>query len=397
MTKQKSGRRLIVQILCALLLLALLVTTLLLEISRSSESYSLESAQLTTLTVTDTLSGYIFRDEIAPLTTENGPIRYLAQDGAGVSAGQVLAEVFRDDTGTDKRERAAALMAEIETLQAALVEGSDWKTDYVSGYAELMRNLSNGNTDEALDAAQALGTALGTRDMQHSAEADAARARIVALQQQLDELVKHVDAPTPVSAGMDGIFYHYTDGYEALFGTAVAQSLTPEGLSTLLLSATADKKNSIGKLVGNGAWYLAVPTTAENAATYQTQQSYLLHLEGADAEMTLQNVTRSANGTQALLLFYAPTLPHGLSLSRKQTVCIEKAAITGLSIPACAVTAEGTVYIAENGVAKQKHLAPLYTDKGCLLVEPDLGEGFLRTGDAVIVSTRQLFEGKVLE
>ena len=56
-----------------------------------------------------------------------------------------------------------------------------------------------------------------------------------------------------------------------------------------------------------------------------------------------------------------------------------------------------TVYVLRDGVAWLCHVTPLLQEDGCLLLAPSTGENALREGDAVILSERQLFHGKVLE
>ena len=105
MTEEKRKVQALLRLLCLVLVLAVLILTLVKELSRVEASYSFETIALADYTHTDTLTGYVFRDEVAPASTNNGPVHYLVGEGETVRAGTVLAEVFRDDTGTDKRER----------------------------------------------------------------------------------------------------------------------------------------------------------------------------------------------------------------------------------------------------------------------------------------------------
>ena len=384
------------RILCLLLILALLAITLAKELARSSDAYSVEVATLATQTQTDTLTGYVFRDEVAPSSTNNGPIRYLIGEGETVRAGTVLAEVFRDDTGTDKRERAAALYAEIAVLEAALEKETDWKTDYLTDYPTLMQSLSAGAYASAAAQSNDLAAVLGGRVCDKTQAADALRARIDALQAEIDELVIHTNDPAPVPAAMDGVFYHTADGFEQTFGTEAAATLTPEGLATLL-STRAEPNKGVGKLVKNGKWFLAVPVSKELASTYTASTAYTLLFESGALSMTLEKITPSEDEAEALLLFAADTLPAFLSCSRAQRVAVVKQTLTGLSLPACALTEEGAVYVIRDGVARLCPVTLLQANEGCALILPEQGEGKLGEGDRVVVSARQLFDGKVLE
>ena len=396
LSTRRINVRTILRLVCLALILTVLTLTLVRELSRSSEDYSFEVAALADYTYTDRLTGYIFRDEVAPGSANNGPIFYEIDEGQAVNAGTRLALVYRDDTGTDKRERAAAIWTEIATLQATLDKQSDWKTAYLADYPALMRALGSGEYKTADTLAAELGTALGGRECAKENTAEVLNARINELQSQLDEMVEHVNDPLSVCAPMDGVFYHTADGYEQTFGLSAVEGLTPEGLAALL-SAPAERTGSIGKLADAGKWFLAVPTTRAIADTYRAGDDYTLHFESGSLIMTLERITPAENGEDALLLFSADALPSFLSSSRAQHVYVERKTVTGLSVPACALTAENAVYVIRDGAARLCPVTPVHTAHGCVLLLVEQQQGALREGECVIVSARQLFDGKVME
>lgn len=396
MVRKSHGKHLLWEILCILLLLSLLFLTILSEISRSSDTLSFERVDLVSYTLTDTLYGYVFRDEIAVGTANNGPVAYQLSDGKAAQKGQVLAQVYRDDTGTDKRERAAELYARIAEYEAALAAAESWRASFFNAYTALMRDLGSVGHPDVLSDAAALAEVLGGRDAEKTARADAMRAEIDALRAQLAALTVHTNDPSPVKAELDGIFYHKADGLEALFGTEAANTLSPAALFELLLVPPATA-NTVGKLVNAGAWYLVLPTSTDNAATYQIEQSYTLHFENGTLPMQLTRIATEDTSDTALLIFRAEQMPTWLSTARKQRVSVEKQTVSGLCIPACAVTDKDTVYIARNGEAQLCPVTPLLYRNGCLLVQRSEDPSALHEGDTVIVSTRQLFPGKVLK
>ena len=382
--------------MCLALVIALLSVTLVKEISRSRDTYSFEAVAHTTYTRTDRFTGYVLRDEIALTTVNNGPVHYLVDEGQAVRKNTLLAEVFRDDTGTDKRERAAALYAEITALQATLDASETWKNVYLGGYPELMRALSAGAYKNAAASAAQIATALSARESEKTQSAAALQERIALLQAQLDEMVEHTNDPAPLLATADGIFYHTADGYESTFGTKAAADLTPEGLAALLDAAPAPARE-VGKLVSCGTWYLAVPTDKAVADTYTVSQNYALQFAQGTLSMTLDRIALNTGGEQALLIFRADTLPAWLSPSRAQSVSVAREVLTGLSIPKSALVGENTVFVERDGEAQLCYVTPLQAKDGCVLVLAEKADGSLREGDRVIVSTRQLFEGKVLK
>lgn len=391
--QKTKGKRLAFEMLFALALFLLLIAILVTELSRASEAYFYEQAELTTYTQTDTLTGYIFREEVAPTTLNSGPIHYQAANGTAVQAGDVLASVHEDDENKDKRERAAAIYAQIAELEAALAATEDWKSTYVSSYTELMCELSAGRTGSALPALQDTATALGGREAEAQATADAIRARIAELQAELDALIADLPPAFTTTAAADGIFYHSADGYEALFGTNQVANLTPASLSALL-AAEPKLQGVIGKLVCSGTWYLAVPLEKALAQTYTINTPYPVRFDTGNTVMTLERIYTD-DTDNALLIFRGEESSTDLC-GRKQTVRVEKARVSGLAIPADALDADNTIFVLQDGVARLRRVTPVLCEQGCVLVLPDEENG-LAAGERVIVSAKQLFDGKVLQ
>ncbi len=385
-----KGKQLAFEILFALFLLFLLIAILVTELSRESESYFYERAELVSYTQSDALTGYVFREEIAADTLNNGPVDYLVENGTHVQTGDTLANVYRDDEGSDKRERAAALYAQIAELEAALGV-PDWKQSYLTNYTALMRELSAGNTKAALDRAQLTATALGGRDAQ--AQQQELLARIAVLEQELRALNAHTNVPIPTKALKDGTFYRTADGYEALFGIGQLADLTPAALD-LLLAAPPVLDNVIGKLVCEGPWYLAIPLTRTLAETYTQGAAYPVRFDNNRVTMTLERIYTD-DTDRALLVFGSTENCTWLSTARAQHVSVEKGRVTGLSIPADALSPDNTVFVAQDGVVHLRKVTPVLREQGCVLLSCTDGE--LAQGERVIVSTKQLFEGKVLE
>lgn len=389
--QQRAGKHLAIEILFALLLLLLLAALLITEISRAHDAHFYERADVVTYTYQDELFGYIFRDEIAPETLNNGPVDYCVPNGATVTAGEELAHVYRDDSATNKRDKAAALYAEIAELEAALAAKGDWKNAYLDSYTALMRELSAGNTVLATLAAKDTAGAIGGRDAEQK-EADIL-SRITALRAELDALTVHTSDYRVTYASVEGVFYHSADGYEATFGANQIEKLTPSSLSALL-AAEPKLGSVIGKLVCSEAWYLAVPLDSALAATYTAGQSYPLHFSEGSVTMTLERI-HTDDTDQALLIFAADTTPEWLSPARRQSVRVEKGSVSGLCIPEDALTEENTIFVLEDGVARLRQVTPLIKEQGCVLLSPQ--DPALAEGEYVIVSTKQLFDGKVLK
>ena len=384
------------QLLCILLLLSLLVTMLTTEILRNEKKVTKERAETASYTYTDTLSGYVFRNELALQSANNGPVEYLVADGTQVASGDTVAKIWVDDSGSGKRERAATIYSELASCEAALAEQErTWQADYLADYATLMQKMSAGKLQNATEDVAKLAEDLARRDAEQTECRMALTERIYALQTELQTLVANVDAPEALRTAHTGRFYRTSDGYEATFGTSAVDTLTPETLSVLLGAPQSDAK-TVGKVVSEEDWYLAVPLDRTLADTYTVEEHYLVHVEGERISMRLARISYSAEGEEALLILQATTAPSAPLTCRRQQIRIEKQTVSGIRIPVAAVMEENIVYIEVDGVARRRRIQPIAEEDGCLLIAPLAESDYLHEGDEVLLSVRQIYDGKAV-
>ena len=398
--RQQTGVGGVWQAVCVVLLLSLLVGIFVLEARRSAAGIGWETAEFEVMTRTDALEAYVFREEAAFHSSNNGPVEYLAAEGDTIQAGDAVARVYVDDTNTGKREKAAALYAEIDRLERSLEQDAiAWQLSYASAYGTMMSEGSGGNPQAGLNAARELASILEKRSTL-SGDAETVRVRIATLRAQAEELVRYaMDSAETLHAKDLGYFSVTTDGYEASFGTSSVSDLTPERL-THLLSEPNSTAGHVGKWIGAGSFYLAVPTSAEIASRYVTERSYRVELiRGGRVDARLVRIAPSADGSEALLILQVAKMPREMSFARRQPIVIEREQVMGLSIPECAVFAEGEesfVYVSEGGVAVRRRVELLCRDAGGCIVVSGGGEGYLCAGENVLISPRQFYEGKEL-
>ena len=394
------------QVLCILLLLALLVAMLALEYKRSDSLIGREGVKAADFTYTDHLAGYVFRSEVAVSDGgRNGVLHYLAQAGATVSAGDVVLEAYGISSEQDERERAAVLYAEIEWLEQALRADGDltdeqWLDAYQSAYLSMTYAASGGDWQTGMQEAEAFSEILRQVTVVINGGADAIEARIAELYAEVAALVKYAEVQK-LHAGIDGRFFREADGYEAYFSLSKCASLTPEGLEQLLGQSNSDAR-TVGKVVDSGRFYLAVPVTAEVAAGYAEGESYAVRMtRGGACTMLLERISYSAAGDSALLMLCADAMPEGMDHARRQTVEIERRTVSGISLPDTALCFEGDtafVYVIENGVAVRRSVEVLCREDGCCIVAERREDGWLRVGERVLLRAAEhgVFEGMVL-
>ena len=390
----------VIRAMCILLLLALLIGILITEAARSAGTYSYEAAKVATYTVTDSFSAYVFRDETAFRSSNNGPVEYLVEDGAAVGAGESLANVYGGSAGEFvQREEAAALYEEIGRLENALERDViPWQAAYTESYAALMNAMGAGDLQAGLRAGEALAATLERRSAFGDSES-AVRVQIATLRARVDELVRYEDAPHTLTAKENGYFTYETDGYEALFGVSAIESLTPESLNRLLATPQTDAL-SVGKLVSGGTFCLAVTVAPEVAQGYTSNVSYRVRMaRGGETDMQLVRMSPSDDGSAILLVFRADQRPADMDFSRRQPIEVDRECVTGIRIPAMALyseNGENAVYIASDGIAGRRRVEILCRDGGCCIAAIRSDTGYLREGENILITSRSVYEGKVL-
>lgn len=407
---KRQNRIRVLQLILVFLLLFLLIFILGTESARVAAEVGTETVREETVTHVLASGGYLFREETAVRDLNSGPVHYLKTDGEAVLAGEALAEVYRDDTGTGKRARAAALYAELALLQAALTEGDEaWQLTYLRAYGELTAAASRGGIAVEAAAERALTAAL-LRKEAATGNTAALEARMAVLEAELAALVQYVGAPDIVLAESAGVFYREVDGYESVFTLAAAEGLTPEGLSRLLSHPPAEPEGvpeAVGKVVSGGAFALLVPATATEALFFSVGERYTVIFE--DGSLTLQMqlaaLTPAEEGEEVLLRFFAEDCPPFADAARMCRVQIKGESVTGLSVPETSMRAENNrdgVYILQNGMAAWRPVKILYRANGCCLVVPGCPEEsggeepMLAVGDLLVVTERRIYEGKAL-
>lgn len=386
----------LLQILCIVLLLALLVGVLFSEVARRAEYWHGERAMLATVTDCYAATAYFFRDEVAVESVDNGPVFYLAANGAAVTAGQALATVYADGANAGTRERARVLSDELARLEAAL---ADTLPDFYGAYGSLMGTLSGGSLPAGDGAANTILDALDKRDA--AANGDAYRARIEALRAELADLIKNDAAAfADATASLEGIFYREADGYESVMTPAALATLTPGGLRALLASPQSTER-AVGRVVREGPCYFALTMPAASC-DLRVGDAYDVTLvrEALSLTATLERVSDADGDGTVLLTFSLQAPPEALRGLRYAEITIARGAVTGISLPMSAVFEEEgalVTYVAREGVAKRLTLSPLYKKDGCLLVAQGTGEDALLVGDVVVISARRVYDGKVLK
>lgn len=370
-----------------------------------------------------TLSGYVVRQEQVLANHDSGLLQLRRQEGERVSKGGTVALVYADEASLAAQDEIAALTARIEQLEYAqeAAQGIEAAMKLDSQIMQSILEFRAGVTAGRLTKAETSGKELrtlvlkreytytGTEDF--STQISELKSQKKTLQGQTAGSVRRITAP------VSGLFSAVVDGYEGLLTPEGLQDLTPSELADLQAEEGAASRT--GKLILGDAWYYAAPMTAAQAETLKKAGGTLSlrfskHVE-RDLPVTLDSIGPEENG-RVVAVFRGETYLPQLTLLRHQSAQLVYETIEGIRVPTEALRMAPHTIKEEDGTetttqvtglycivgmeARFKPVEVLHNGDGFVLVRSAVAanqEGLrLRPGDEVIITARNLFDGKVV-
>ena len=368
------------------------------------------------------LSGYVVREERVLADDAGGLLRLQRSEGERVSAGGTVALVYADQTSLDRQQEIDELTGRIDQLQFAQ-EASVGSEVLLKLDAQIMRGLlayrselAAGRLDNAEEHETELRSLVLKRDYTNSDSEDLS-GQIAELQGRLKELkAQAASSVRRVTAPVSGLYSAVVDGYETVLTPDALADMTPSQLNTVKADETVASQT--GKLILGDCWYYAVTMSAE-----QTEA-----LRDAGGSMTLrfakgveqdQTVTLYAVGPEeqgrVVVTFRGEYNLAQLTLLRRQSAQLIRRTVAGIRVPNEALraantkvdqegnrtTAEGLgVYCVVGMEARFKPVEVVYSGDGFVLVRSaaasDQESLRLRPGDEIIISAKDLYDGKVV-
>ena len=377
-----------------------------------------------------TVSGYLIREEQV-LDNAQGDMLYLPrEEGERVSKGGRLAVVYHNAQALEAAQQVEELEEQLEQLEYAssVLSGTQVvvKLDesIMEGIYTLRQMVAREDLGDACTQSDNLRTLVVRRDYAHSS-AGAAQLESQAqdLRQQINTLTATANSGRSfITAGQTGYFSALVDGYEQVLTPDMLEGLTPSALAAV--EADSSLSSNVGKLITSDTWYFAANIRLSEAAELEEGDVVTLRFAGLDRdlEMTVQSLSREENNKVAVVLRSDEYLSL-TTLLRQQTAQLICRSYEGIRVPKNAVrVVEKTVEqedgteetIRYNGVycrlgllARLKPVTVLYEGEDYYLVEPDLSQmtGYtedqqvartIRRGDEVIITAKELYDGKVV-
>ena len=368
------------------------------------------------------LSGYVVRREQVLADETSGLLRLQRSEGEKVGAGGTVALVYADQASLDRQREIDELSGRIEQLQfaqeASLGSEVSLKLD-----AQIMRSLLDyraelaaGRLDNAEEHETELKSLVLKRDYTYSDTEDLS-GQIAELQSQLKELkAQAASSVRAVKAPVSGVYSAVVDGYETVLTPGLLADMTPSQLNALQADDTLTSQT--GKLILGDSWYYAVTMSADQAKALRDSGGTMT-LRFAKGVEQDQTVTLYAVGPEeqgrVVVTFRGAYNMTQVTLLRRQSAQLIWRTVAGIRVPNEALRAANTkvdqegnrttveslgVYCVVGMEARFKPVEVLYSGDGFVLVRStaasDQESLRLRPGDEIIISAKDLYDGKVV-
>lgn len=361
-------------------------------------------------------TGFVCRQETV-LTGQGGIVRQLVGEGEKAARGQAVVAEYADETQEKRSAQIEDLEQQVSQLSYAVAASGDQQDSealgrrVVSSMVELRSSVERGDfsslesltTDFKSAVYQQADRYGGTADLQ-GALADL-QSQIDSLKAQSGQGASQVYAPEP------GVFSGQVDGYEGLLTPDGLAALSPADLDALVDRAAPVPAGAVGKLITSSTWHFVCPLSEADAGRLTMGGTVTVRFSGdwsGDIDMTVDRVGAAEDGRASVALSTDRYLSM-TTLLRRQTVDLVFASNTGIRVPTKAVRQDKDnvtgVYVQVGATAEFKPVTILDQGEDFYLVQAVVPENAtaaeakqaLRAGDAVILPSREIWDGMVVD
>lgn len=376
-----------------------------------------------------TVSGYLVRDE-GVLADNDGLVYITREEGERVSKGRSVAVVYHSQEALQQAEELEDLRIQLEQLEYAqsVASGSQEALKLDSSIMDSIYAIRQSMTDErytdAEKEAASLRTLILKRDYTYSGEGDI-EGQIEALTSQIRSLSSAAQSgSSAITVSRGGYYSSLVDGYETVLTPQSLESMTPSLLRSIQPDATLT--SSVGKMIYGNTWYYVTAIPTNTAALLSQGDSVSLRFVSGleqDVPMTVDRVGKDEYG-QTIVVLRADQYISITTLLRDQNAQIILKSYDGIRVPQESLRVWKRTVEQEDGTETTESLVGVYCRIGVeawfkpvnviyqgedyYLVEADptaMGEGMsekqtelytLRAGDEVVVTAKDLYNGKVI-
>ena len=355
------------------------------------------------VTVGGTATGVVVREETV-LSSSRKYVDVTAADGKLVAGGETIALAMSSETGLERASRIRELEGEISRMETAL--GGSGTADDLTSRDERLREavLALAASAARRDTDGADTASLNLRSMLMDGAQGASQAQLSALRTELESLKNSSSSDTTeLRAEKSGLFSSILDGYESL-SPAELEHLTPAKVRSFTESKQDTPEGAYGKLITEYYWYFACVMSAADAQQLESGSRATLDFGryyGTAITGRVMSISDAEGGVCAVCFRMDSALAQTLSM-REASAEVVFEEYEGIRVPADAVhvdeeTGESYVWVITAMQLERKDIDIIYTGDGFCIASRGAAANSLREGNTIVVSGRDLHEGKLME
>ena len=351
-------------------------------------------------------TGYVLRDETI-VRSRHGITTVVVSEGERVSRGQTLATGYVNSSAEDRQDRIEELENQLEQLKYAASYSADVSAQNIldaeiqSQLVQMSRFVARRDMNSAADRSAAI-KGLILRRMSSKEDNEAVNKRIEAIKEELEVLKAEAEGNTiSIAAARNGYFSGSVDGFETILTIEAMRAMTTEGFYEILPGD--GPTDAMGKLIAGSTWYYMTVVPANQVKEVKVGDEVPVTFASdfhRELAMKVERMGKEVDGS-CLLVLSSDKYMQDATLLRQQSAEVVFSSFAGLQVPKEAVRVNGEgkagVYVLEGSMAAWKPIRVLYDNGETYVVEKDKSStDNLWPGDEIIVSTKNLYDGKVV-
>lgn len=336
-------------------------------------------------------------------------------EGERVPANGTLATVYRSESALSDHRTLRTLTTQLEQLERAREAANDTESalkldgEIREQLLSLRGALAAGNWSSAESVGSELKTTVLRREYAYEGSVELSE-RIASLKAEIASLSTRLEGGTQtIRAPFAGTYSAIADGYEAVLTPEALETMTPAQYDAI---SPEPVSSTVGRMIHGEEWFFVTVLSASDAARVREGQALLLRPSTGvefDLEVTVKRIGREEGG-RCLIVLRGDSHLAAVTLLRTQNAELILKTYEGLRIPknALRVDEDGNtgVYCRVGLRAYFKPVEIVWQDEEHCLVRPGTISSTrestiqlytLRAGDEVIISAKDLYDGKVIE
>jgi len=356
------------------------------------------------------VNGWFFRDEVC-LASASGLVSYRLDEGEKAAANQVVAIAYQSQEALSRQQKLREVDAQVTELSYALsneaLSGKNLENELLSTITSIKNAASRGDFTRLNEQANQYKQMVLRREYLYSEEAASdLTLAATALSHERDELQQYNNENAQIIKTPDaGVFSTCIDGYETIFVPSSLKDITASDFRTLVAQAPSSDDGSVGKVATSSEWYYAMVIKEEELALFQQKSNVSVRFSSLaePVPMSVSEIGYTENGEAVVVLESRKNLSDIITL-REQVGSVIFQSEEGIRIPKKALRAQEDgsvgVYTVTAYQAEFKPVKILAEDKDDYIVKANPKDSkdkrILRSGDEVIITAAELYEGKVV-